>query len=218
MKWLYAIQQKAKVAFLLTIVLLGVFVKNVIDRNNVSELGDSFSSVFEDRLLVESYIYKLSDHLYQKQMLMDQCSGQGDLDQIKAIITKHNVAIMALIHEYEKTRLTNQESLVFDSFKKNVKEMIILEEQYLKAQSTSVAVSSIDQEFNTATRNLNMLSSIQIEEGKSMTDQSKKIVAGSSMLTQFELAMIIVIGLIVQALVLASNSLTPKIVQKHQLN
>gem|GEM_PF-6473221 len=30
--------------------------------------------------------------------------------------------------------------------------------------------------------------------------------------------MIIVIGLIVQALVLASNSLTPKIVQKHQLN
>lgn len=218
MKWLYSIQQKAKVAFLLAIVLLGVFVKNVIDRNNVSELGDSFSSVFEDRLLVESYIYKLSDHLYQKQMLMDQCSEQGNLEQIKSIITQHNVAIMTLIHEYEKTKLTNEESLVFDSFKKNVQEMIMLEAQYLKSQNTSQAVSSIDQEFITATNNLNTLSGIQIAEGRSMTDQSKKIVAGSSMLTQFELAMIIVIGLIIQALVLASNSLTPKITQKHQLN
>ncbi len=218
MKWIYSIQQKAQVAFLLAIVLLGVFMKNVIDRNNVSELGDSFSSVFEDRLLVESYIYKLSDHLYQKQLLIDQCSGQGNMNQVRLEIAQHNAAIKGLIQEYEKTKLTNQESLFFDSFKKNIQEMIMLENQYLKSQNTSLAGSSLDHQFITATSNLDQLSSIQVAEGKTMTDHSKRIVAGSSILTQFELAMIIVIGLIIQALIFASNSLTPKNLQKHQLN
>jgi hypothetical protein len=218
MKWIYAIQQKAQVAFLLALVLLGVFFKNVIDRNNVSELGNSFSSVFEDRLLVESYIYKLSDHLYQKKLLIDQCSGQVDLDQIKLKITQHNVAIQSLIQEYEKTKLTNQESLFFDSFKKNIHELIMIEDQYLQSQYSAEAVPSLEHQFTTATSNLDQLSSIQIAEGKTMTDHSRKIVAGSSILTQFELAMIIVIGLIIQVLIFASNSVTPKQVQKHQLN
>ncbi len=218
MKWLYTIQQKAQVAFLLAIILLGVFMKNVIDRNNVSELGDSFSSVYEDRLLVESYIYKLSDHLYQKQLLIDQCSGLGDINQMRAQIAKHNVAISGLIREYEKTKLTNQESIFFNAFKKNINEMISLENQFLKSQNTMSTVPFLDHQFTTATSNLNQLSSIQIAEGKTMTDHSKKIVAGSSILTQFELAMIIVIGLIIQALIFASNSLTPAQLQKHQLN
>lgn len=218
MKWLYSIQQKAQVAFLLAIILLGVFMKNVIDRNNVSELGDSFSSVYEDRLLVESYIYKLSDHLYQKQLLIDQCSGHEDINHLRTQIAQHNVAISGLIREYEKTKLTNQESIFFDAFKKNINEMISLENQFLKSQNSMSAVPFLDHQFNTATSNLNQLSSIQIAEGKTMTDHSKKIVAGSSILTQFELAMIIVIGLIIQALIFASNSLTPRQLQKHQLN
>jgi Four helix bundle sensory module for signal transduction len=219
MKWIYSIQQKAQVAFLLAIVLLGVFMKNVIDRNNVSELGDSFSSVYEDRLLVESYIYKLSDHLHQKQKLIDDCSQQGDRNDIRLKIAQHNAAIGNLIQEYEKTKLTNQESVFFDAFKKNIIEMITLEDQYLKSQNTIITVTpTFDQQFYTATKNLDMLSGIQVAEGKSMADHSKRIVAGSSILTQFELAMIIVIGLIIQALIFASNSLTPKQFQKHQLN
>lgn len=45
----------------------------------------------------------------------------------------------------------------------------------------------------------------------------KRIVAGTSILTQFELALIIVIGLIIP-LIFASNSIRPKRLQKHKLN
>lgn len=219
MKWLHAIQQKAQVAFLLAIILMGIFIKNVIDRNNVSELGDSFSSVYKDRLLVESYIYKLSEHLHQKQKLIDDCSQQEDRSDIRLKIAQHNAAINNLIQEYEKTKLTNQESVFFDAFKNNINEMIALENQYLKSQNTMIAATpTFDQQFYTATKNLDMLSGIQVAEGKSMADHSKRIVAGSSILTQFELAMIIIIGLIIQALIFASNSLAPKTFQKHQLN
>lgn len=219
MKWLYAIQQKAQVAFLLALVLFGVFVKNVIDRNNVSDLGDSFSSVYEDRLLAESYIYRLSEHLHQKQILIDQCNRQEDINQVRSKIDQHNAAIYALIHDYEKTKLTSEESIFFNALKNNIHEIVNLESQYLYAATDIAAVNpSFDYKFNTATSNLDRLSTIQIAEGKNMTDQSKKIVAGSSILTQFELAMIIVIGLIIQALIFTSSSLTPKTIQNHQLN
>jgi hypothetical protein len=219
MKWLYVIQQKAQVAFLLAIILLGVFVKNVMDRNNVSALGTSFSSVYEDRLLAESYIYKLSDHLYQKHLLIDQCSQQEDVTQLRSKIAGHNAAITALIHDYEKTKLTKQELHYFNEFKKNINELIVLESRlFYKDTGVSATILSFDQQLVTATANLDQLSLIQIMEGKSMAEQSKRIVAGSSILTQFELAMIIVIGLIIQALIFASNSLTPTTFQNHRLN
>ncbi len=220
MKWIYAIQQKAQVAFLLALILFGVFVKNILERNNVSELGDSFSSVYTDRLLVESYIYQLSDQLYQKQILFDQCSQPlSDNNQLELKIKRHNATIYSLIHEYEKTKLTDQESVYFDEFKRNIKHMETLESQYLRSYADFATINtSLDQQFISAAGHLNQLSSIQIAEGKSMTDQSRKIVAGSTILTQFELAMIIIIGLIIQALIFASNSLTPKTFQNHQLN
>lgn len=216
MKWLYAVQQKMRVALLLAVILLLVFLKSLFDRYHVSELGDSFSSIYEDRLVVESYIYKLSDHLYQKQLLMEQCS-QGDRQMLASRIAHHNQAIFRLIQEYEKTRLTTQEVTFFESFKKNMKEMVTLEEQFLNSQNAAED-SQLDLRFVTATQNLNQLSSIQVEEGKNMTNQSQKIITSSSVLTQFELAMLIVIGLIIQALIFASKSMVPKVSQNHQLN
>jgi hypothetical protein len=171
MKWLYAVQQKMRVALLLAVILLLVFLKSLVDRHNVSELGDSFSSIYEDRLVVESYIYKLSDHLYQKQLLMEQCS-QGDRQMLASRIAHHNQAIFRLIQEYEKTRLTTQELTFFERFKKNMKEMVALEDQFLNSQNTAEA-SMLDAQFVTATQNLNQLSSIQVEEGKNMTNQSQ---------------------------------------------
>ncbi|MCW5909444.1 MAG: MCP four helix bundle domain-containing protein [Cyclobacteriaceae bacterium] len=218
MKWLYVIQQKARVAFLLGIIVLLVFLKSLIDRQNVSELGNSFSSIYEDRLLVESYIYKLSAHLYQKQLLMEQCSQPGDLRMLAARIAQHNQAIFDLIQEYEKTKLTTQESAFFEGFKKNMNEMVVLEAKLLDSQEEVVGAALLDQQFVTASQSLSELSIIQIEEGKNMANQSREIVAGSIVLTQFELAMLIVIGLIIQALIFASRSISPKILQKHHLN
>jgi len=214
MKWIYIIQQKAQVAFLLAIILLGVLAKNMMEQENVSELGDSFSSVYEDRLLVESYIYKLSDHLYQKKLIIDQCQTDNKLE-LRVKMEEHNAAIQSLIRDYEKTKLTNQESVFFLAFKKNMEEMNLLEAQYMELNSVQ---PSLDKQFDIASGTLHELSSIQISEGKTMADHSRKIVAGSSILSQFELALVVVIGLIIQALIFASRSLAPVLPQKPNLN
>lgn len=217
MKWIYRIQQKAQVAFLLAIILMGILVKNVMERNNVSELGDSFSSVYEDRLLVESYIYRLSDHLYQKKLIFDNCEVNGNAIAYRNEIEKHNTDISNLIHEYEKTKFTEKETTFFQSFKSSIRKITFLETQYLMSGSDGNN-SELDDEFKIAAADLQHLSNIQIAEGKILSDQSKKIVAGSTILTQFELGMIIIIGLIIQALIFTSQSLTPKVAQNHNLN
>lgn len=217
MKWIYRIQQKAQIAFLLAIILVGILVKNVMERNNVSELGDSFSSVYEDRLLVESYIYQLSNHLYQKKLIFDNCNVDGNLMTYQNQLEKHNNDISNLIKEYEKTKFTETESTFFQSFKNSIRKITFLETQYMMS-ALGKNNPELDEQFKLAAADLQHLSTIQISEGKILSDQSKKIVAGSTILTQFELGMIIVIGLIIQALILASQSLTPKVTQNHNLN
>lgn len=188
-----------------------------MERNNVSELGDSFSSVYEDRLLVESYIYQLSDHLYQKKLIFDNCNVQGDQVTYQSQIEKLNADITVLIHEYEKTKFTERESVFFESFKNSIRTITSLETQYLRL-NLGIRNSDLDDQFKIAAMDLQNLSEIQISEGKLLNDQSKKIVAGSTILSQFEWAMIIIIGLMIQSLIFASQSLLPKVNQHPNLN
>lgn len=218
MKWLYHIRQKMQVAFLLGIILFVVYTNNVMENRNVTELGGSFSSVYEDRLLVESYIYKLSEHLYQKKIMLDQC-GVTQQDDLKIKMDLHNTEISALIHDYENTRLTETESRVFDELKSNIGNMADLEHDFIKeGNTTSASLTKLDQQFLRAANSLSQLSLIQIEEAKKLNDDSKKIIAGFTLLTHFEMVMLIIIGLIIQVLILSSSQITPKQVVDARLN
>jgi hypothetical protein len=137
---------------------------------------------------------------------------------VRTELKAHNAAIHILVTNYEKTKLTEAEVVSFQSLKSTLSEIEIIEAEFLKPNTEILSQVSFEREFRKASENLNQLSNIQLVEGKILADQSKKIVAGSTILTQFELGMIIIIGLIIQALVLASNSITSKTAQKHHLN
>ncbi|MCP6134250.1 MCP four helix bundle domain-containing protein, partial [Klebsiella pneumoniae] len=83
--------------------------------------GKSFNAFYEDRLLAESYIYKLSDHLYQKKIMLDNCSSQENKANLFGKIKEHNAAIGLIIQDYEKTKLTPAETSGFLSFKHHLR-------------------------------------------------------------------------------------------------
>lgn len=220
MKWPYSISNKFTAALLLTVTFVVIVVKNIKDEKNVSLLGNSFSAVYEDRLLAESYIYGLADHLYQKRLLIDNCEQHNGT--VKSEIDHHNVAINNLVADYEKTNLTEAESLFFQGLKRNMEQMRTLELQYVKHAGNDderdQTRMQLDHTFILASQNLNRLSNIQITEGRLLNEHSKKIIAGSTMLTQLELAILIAIGLIIQVLIFASKSALSKTGGKHSLN
>lgn len=217
MKWPFSLRQKTKTALLLGAVFLFIFAKNWLDQKNVSELGNSFSSVYEDRLLAESYIYKLSHHLYQKKILFDQ-EDENLTQQFK----KHNAAINAIILDYEKTKLTDSEQAFFQKFKSNLAGIKSLEATYLNGKISDLEADNFKQNLNNqyanASNNLHQLSEIQVAEGKILNDKSKQIIAGSNLLKDFEFALLMGLALIVYSLVLTTKSVLAKIPYKPSLN
>src|SRR5690606_35618528 len=120
MKWAYSIRRKISAALLLTAIFVLLFVKNMVDNSNVSRLGSSFSSVFEDRLVVESYIYRMSEHLFRKKIMIDSSSTRSAVVAIRPAIDGYHETIREIIVAYEQTKLTQEEDRYFDSFRNRV--------------------------------------------------------------------------------------------------
>lgn len=221
MKWMYGIPQKKRVALWATLVMVIFFAINWIDKNNATTLDSTFDSVYEDRLLVESYIFLLSEHLYQKKITISMCGNYIEQSVLDVKIKTHNKSIHDLVVAFGKTKLTSEESSYFGRLKTGLKEIEALETEFILAkneESRMPVMASMQERFDTAIGDLNQLSKIQIAEGKMLKDQSKKILAGTTLLTQFELVIIIGIGILIQILIFASRSSVPKKPQHHRLN
>ncbi len=218
MKWAYSIQQKFKAAALLGVVCVIVLITALMGKHNIDRLGNSFSSVFNDRLVVESYIYRISDHLYQKKLASDHFSELG-LAHYQSEVEKHNQAIAELLEYYDKTYLTEEEEMHLKKFKGNIVSIQALEDRYLHSdENMQVMKAEFDRSFSLALSNLRNLSNIQIKEGQVLTDQSQRIVYGATLLTNFEIVILICIALMLQVIVAASKPLVSRTWQKGRLN
>jgi hypothetical protein len=221
MKWAYSIEQKMKAAMALTVIFVFLFIKNVSDKRHFNELGDSFSAVYEDRLLAESYIYELSNHLSRKKLLVDDCSTKEDLIQITDKIKAHNSSIQTLIDAYDKTRLTPTEEVLFKDFKKKIANSLALEQKHIYQSDFGNAENArqvLDEAFYGVLNTLNHLSNIQITEGAKLNKTSQKIVLGSTSDNQFELTLLIVLGTVILTLIFTSRSPMPKTPRDASLN
>lgn len=221
MNWAFSIQQKLKAAALLGLVCALVLLTNLMGRQHIDELGSSFTSVYKDRLVVEGYIYELSGHLYQKKLLLDNHKG-FTAAQLGLNFYSHNTAISRLLADYEKTRLTKEETVCLRNFKTDVAALQELERNYLRVideqHAESVTHAQIDERFAAASENLEHLSRIQLSEGKLLNDQSQRIVYGSTLLTTFEMVVLIAIGVLLQALVMAGKPVVSGVKQQGHLN
>lgn len=222
MKWAYGIRHKISAASLLAAIFVLLFVKNMVNNSNVAKLGSTFSSVYEDRLLVESYIYRMSEHLFRKKIMMDSALTHDGIMAIKPSIDRYNNAIKDIIAHYEETQLTKDEQRYFETFKNNVGQLARLEDTYFRqveaGDPSGATKGAINKQFNEASVNLDLLSGIQISEGKLLNENSQKIVAGSSLLTRFEIGILIAIALMIFVLVFESSVVFSKTSQKQSLN
>lgn len=216
MKWAYSIEQKFKAALMLAVVCLIVLITNFMGRYQMDELGDSFSTVFKDRLVVEGYIYELSDHLYQKKLAFERCD-EMDGTRLQSQTRPHTEAIQELLDDYEKTVLTVDEETYLNDFKANIAKMQSLELDYLETSNDDEKHLEVqvllNERFTMAAANLRQLSSIQIEEGQALNDESQRIVRGSFLITSIEMVTLICIGIFIQVIVMAGR---PGIARKWQ--
>jgi hypothetical protein len=195
--------KKRKITGFLIIGVLVVMLygKNLLERQSFRSVSSTLSDVYEDRLLVESYIFKISEKLFTIQKLVDHCTINFDYSKAVLEISKEEQEILKLVSAFEATQLTEQEATLLADFKRIIeKDLSIKSYQLLYNDSTGVnevQVKVYDQKIARAQQDLEKLSSIQLEEGEKLVSKAKTLINRSQIWAQFEVALLLIFVLVI---------------------
>ncbi|HOX82823.1 MAG TPA: MCP four helix bundle domain-containing protein [Chryseolinea sp.] len=194
MKWTYSIQNKLVASGALFSLCMLVLLSNYADRDHTSSVKKSISTLYEDRLVVEDYILKMTIDIYEIKQALNSTDvdGEHSPNQIKTLLSD----IDGLSDAYLKTKFTKTEDVKFAALLKTLNEF---------ESSEKSDVQSKLEIANQALILLSELSSIQLEESKLIMKQAENLYASGKTLSQLAFAITIVILLVLQALVFASK-------------
>lgn len=213
MKRFFQVRNKFKICCVLIVIIVLVLLNNLRSRRHISRLDKSVSSIYQDRLLPATYLYEISNRLYQKRLMLEEKSGlRAGWASWKEEKDKE---IDSLVKIYDSTYLTKEEQEQWTRFKQQLKRYTEMENAGFAEMSDSMHLSaasegSLDEQFRQSVALLNNLAVIQAGEGKNLQTGSHDIASGSVLGSHLEMVLLIVLGLM--ALILLSMS------DKHVLN
>jgi hypothetical protein len=215
MKWTFVIQQKLKAAVLLATIMATVLVSNLLTNNTMKNMGNSFSSIYQDRLIPARDIVYLTENLYMKRLILEKyLLSDNDVNPASIIsaLGVHNHIIDTLITAYEKTYLVDQESKSLISFKQQVKEYSQLENAVVKSisQGDSVTGKAIfegngAETFQQTINHLNDLIQIQSTVGQELLKESRIGVGQFVLISTIQIVIALGVGLMVLGLIQSSR-------------
>ncbi|MAO15965.1 MAG: hypothetical protein CMH44_03675 [Muricauda sp.] len=180
------IRQRIHAGFVLAAAFLLVLASNRLNNRNFSTVEHGVDSVFEDRLVVQEYIYRLNNLFHEKEMFLAYNSlDEKSLPQYPEIKT--------ILADFEKTDLTREESLQLTSLKGNYAELKTLEEKHLNDQASEEDITAV---LNSISTNLDELAEVQLSEGRQLTQRSKRSLGMNELLSRIEIVFLIIIGIL----------------------
>lgn len=218
MKGAYGVRQPLLLGGLLAVLFVLGLGRTIVEQRNVTALGESFSAVYKDRLLAESYLLDLNEQLYRKQALLDQCAGQLPNQVLRTQLDTCNSRIAHLLGRFARTRLTEPEAVVFRRLRRSIGAETALEARFLEQLPAVGSLPTLQHHFQEAQGSLRILSRIQVEEGRQLEGNSRMLVAGSFIMRQLEVVLLIVVGLLALVLVFTARSLVSRFPQQPHLN
>lgn len=202
MKWTYSIKNKLLASIVLLALCLLVLLSNYLDRIHTQNVKSSISTMYEDRLVAEDYILKMTSNIYQiREILNADLNNTSKSNAIKKIIENFNYTYNA----YSKTKLTKLEKATTVELTNYFKKM----EQKVLSQNFQPTVYT-----EKALLSLTKLSNIQLDESKSIMKKVESQYATIKSSSQFAFAIIIIILFVLQIMVFSGESILPIIKTK----
>jgi hypothetical protein len=197
MKWTYSLKNKLTAAILLFGLIVVVCSNNLFERNNAEKINATITTIFDDRFMVESYIFQYSALIYQIKEILNH-PNYTTAEKIE--LNKGPLQGILLLNDaYKKTKFTKEEIIYFDQFTDLCNKI---------SNNINIGQTADGTKFsNEALSILENLSTIQISEAKMQLTRANKLFHFGSMSSQFELAILVIFGLIIQALIFASKSI-----------
>jgi len=197
MKWTYSIKNKLTASGALFSLCVLVLFSNYIDRTHTENVKKAISTLYEDRLIAEEFILKMTCGFYQ----IKEAINSDSTDEIKISSVNNLIAdVVSVSNAYQETKFTAVETSKADEL------LLILKEFESSQHSLQVKL-----EFaNKALVILNELSAIQLAESKQIMDHAEELYLSGKTSSQFVFVIIVIILIVLQALVFTSKSLVSK--------
>lgn len=193
-------KRKVRALLIIGILLMLLYVKNLLERQSFSSISNTFTEVYNDRLIVEGYIFQISEKLFQIQKLVDHCNIDYDYSKVINEIASNEQSILAIIADFEATNLTGEEAGYLTDFKKIIEtDLNIKSYDLLYSDSSGInraQVKIYDQKISLARKDLENLSKIQMQEGEKLINKAKVLINRSQIWAQFEVALLIILVIV----------------------
>lgn len=197
MRWTYSIKNKLVASLVLLALCLLVLMSNYLDRIHTQSVKASITTMYEDRLIVEEYILKMTRNVYQiREILQSNKESDQEKQQVEGLISE----IKSTYQTFSKTRLTENEQATAEELiaQINLFEKIVRSEKNVDPQNTNNILSS-----------LSKLSNIQLDESKLIMKEIESQYATIKASSEFAFAIVLIILIVLQILVFSGESLIP---------
>ncbi|SFB23840.1 MCP four helix bundle domain-containing protein [Algoriphagus aquimarinus] len=192
-------RKKITALVIIGLLLLLFYGKNLTERQAFKNISNTFKEVYNDRLVVEGYIFRISENLFRIQKLVDHCNINYDYSKVIEEIAEHEKNITEIVRAFEKTNLTDQEAEFLADFSSIIdNDLQIKNYGLLYSDSSGINNSQVmlyDQKISIAQKDLDNLSKIQLEEGEKLINKANIIINRSQIWSQFEVALLIILAL-----------------------
>jgi hypothetical protein len=201
MKWTYGIKNKLAASLVLLALCLLVLLSNYLDRLHTEKVKNSISTMYEDRLIVEDFILKMTRNVYQIREVL-QSDDNSNLK--KTTISEFTTDFKFTFENFSETRLTEiEETTAIELIATFMKfEQVISNNKNVPGFHTDKILSLLDK-----------LSAIQLSESKLIMKEVESQYSAIKASSQFAYAIIIIILIVLQVLVFSGESLIPKFKQ-----
>jgi len=227
MKAIYQIHHKAKPAILLMVVVAIILGSSFLEKRLMKDMNTSVSSIYKDRLVPAAELFQINDLMYNKRLVLEKYLVQpsaANKEQATQELAAYNAQINTIVKQFETTYLVDEESRSFGEFKAKMQRYNALEKELLFTTgtlqpTTSIPAKEIVRVFKDIHQELVLLSSIQTKVGHDLLDGTEAIKGSASILSNLQIALIVIITLVVQqALLTDKHPLIPKNMQNFRLN
>ncbi|NDV14682.1 hypothetical protein GO009_01485 [Muricauda sp. TY007] len=204
-----SIKQRINAGFILAAAFLLVLASNRLNQRNFSTVEQSVNSVFEDRLVVQEYIYRLNNLFHKKELALAK-------NELSTNMLTESSNIEKILSDFAKTELTVKESRYLSDLRSSYSELQEMEKNLsVKNASGSAEMKrDISSKLTRINNDLDELSEVQLSEGRQLTQRSQRSLGMNQLLSRLEIVFLVIIGILFLLIVFHRERPSMKMVEE----
>lgn len=188
------LSQRVQISLILGVALFMILGSNRLNQRYYSEVNSTVNSVYKDRVVVQGYIFELNNIFHEKEVrLLDKETINGS----------DSARVAKILVDFGNTELTEEESRLLKDLNQQVQILYKIE------SSTPIPLSSLSMNeqadhyklLNQIEQTLVGLADVQLDQSNRLNIFSQSLLDTINILSNIEIAFMILIGLIILVLI-----------------